>query len=150
MHELTVPKTPEQNGVAEWMNRILVEMTHSMLSESKLPLKFWAEALVMAADLRNRCPAEALKGTTCYEAFTGEKPNLNNLCRFGCIAFAHVPKNKRKKLDSKARKCILLRYGPRTKGYWLYDPKSKQVIHSRDEVFNEEESAKKNCEKSGN
>ena len=108
MHELTVPKTPEQNGVAEWMNRTLVEMTHSMFSDSKLPLKFWAEALSMAAYLRNRCPAKALKGTIPHEALTGEKQNLNYLHRFGFTAYAHVPKDERKKLDSKARKCILL------------------------------------------
>ena len=29
-HELTVPKNPEQNGVAERMNRTLIEFVHSM------------------------------------------------------------------------------------------------------------------------
>ena len=36
-HELTIPKTPEQNGVAERLNRTLVEMTRAMLLDSKLP-----------------------------------------------------------------------------------------------------------------
>ena len=31
-HEMTVPKTPEQNGVAKQMNRTLVESVRSMLS----------------------------------------------------------------------------------------------------------------------
>ncbi len=35
-HELTVPKNPQQNGVAERCNRTLVEMTRSMLSGSGL------------------------------------------------------------------------------------------------------------------
>ncbi len=30
-HERTVPRTPEQNGVAERLNRTLIEMTRSML-----------------------------------------------------------------------------------------------------------------------
>ena len=34
-HELTVPKTPEQNGVAERLNRTLVEAVRSMLCDSK-------------------------------------------------------------------------------------------------------------------
>ena len=42
-HELTVPKTPQQNGVAERMNRTLVESVRSMLSDAKFPKKFWAE-----------------------------------------------------------------------------------------------------------
>ena len=44
-HELTVPKTPQQNGVAERMNRTLMETVRSMLSDAKLPHKLWAEAL---------------------------------------------------------------------------------------------------------
>ena len=41
-HELTVPKNPEQNGVAERMNRTLIESVRSMLADTKLPQKFWA------------------------------------------------------------------------------------------------------------
>ena len=47
-HELTAPKTPQQNGVAEQMNRTLVETVCSMLSDVKLPRKFWAETLSTA------------------------------------------------------------------------------------------------------
>ena len=51
--ECTIPKTPEQNGVAERLNRTLVETVCSMLIDSKLPHKFWAEALSTATYLRN-------------------------------------------------------------------------------------------------
>lgn len=33
-HELTVPKNPHQNGVAERLNRTLIESTQSMLTDS--------------------------------------------------------------------------------------------------------------------
>ena len=36
-HELIAPKTPQQNGIAEKLNRTLVETMHSMLSDAKLP-----------------------------------------------------------------------------------------------------------------
>ena len=52
-HEYTVPKTPEQNGVAERMNHTLVESLQSMLSDVKLPHKFWTEALATAVYLRD-------------------------------------------------------------------------------------------------
>ena len=78
-HELTVPKTPEQNGVAERMNRTLVETTRSMLADSKLPQKFWAEALSTAVYLRNRSPTKSVEAMTPSEAWTGEKPNVNHL-----------------------------------------------------------------------
>ena len=50
-HELTVPKTPEQNSVAKRMNRTLVETVRSMLADAKLPHTFWAEALLTAVYL---------------------------------------------------------------------------------------------------
>ena len=61
-HEYTVPKTPQQNGVAERMNRTLVEAVRSMLSDAKLPKCFWAEALATAVYLRNRSPTNAVQG----------------------------------------------------------------------------------------
>jgi transposase InsO family protein len=136
-HELTVPKTPEQNGVAERMNRTLIENVRSMLADAKLPHKFWAEALSTAVYLRNRSPATAVEGMTPYEAWTGEKPNVKHLRVFGCLGYVHIPKDARQKLDSKARKCVFLGYGTETKGYRLYDPKHTRVLRSRDVVFNE-------------
>ena len=59
-HECTVPKTPEQNGVAERMNRTLIESSRSMLLDARLPQKFWAEAVTTATYLRNRCPTRAV------------------------------------------------------------------------------------------
>ena len=50
-HELPVPKTPEQNGVAERTNKTLVEVVRSMLADARLPHRFWAEALSTAVYL---------------------------------------------------------------------------------------------------
>ena len=36
-HQYTIPKTPEQNGVSERMNRTLVETIRSMLAPHKVP-----------------------------------------------------------------------------------------------------------------
>ena len=136
-HELTVPKTPEQNGVAERMNRTVVETVRSMLSEAKLPHKLWAEAVSTAVYLRNRSPTNAVDGMTPSELLTGVKPNVKHLKVFGCEAYAHIPKDERRKLDSKARKCIFMGYGTETKGYRLYDVNRARVIHSRDVLFDE-------------
>jgi hypothetical protein len=38
----------------------------------------------------------------------GSKPTIHNLKVFGCKAFAHIPKENRKKLDAKAIKCIFI------------------------------------------
>ena len=93
-HELTVSQTPEQNGVAERMNRTLVESVRSMLVGANLPQRFWAEALATAVYLRNRSPTKSLDGLTPHEAWIGVKPSVSHLNVFGCTAFAHVWKEQ--------------------------------------------------------
>ena len=107
---------PEQNGIAERMNRTLVESVRLMLSNVKLPHTFWAEALSTADYLQNRSPTKAVCGKTPYEAWTGGKPTVSHLCVFGCKAYVHIPKDERGKLDCKAKCCVLVGYGEETKG----------------------------------
>jgi hypothetical protein len=54
---------------------------------------------------------------------------------FGSIAYVHIPKEKRRKLDAKAEKCILVDYSDEHKGYKCYNPRTKQACVSRDVVF---------------
>ena len=136
-HELTVPETPEQNGVAERQNRTLVESARTMLIQAKLPQKFWVEAMNTAAYLHNRSPTKAADNATPFEARTVAKPDVKHLRSFGCTAYAHIPEDERKKLNSKARKCVFLGYGTVTKGFRLYDCERQRVIFSRDVKFNE-------------
>lgn len=58
-------------------------------------------------------------------------------CVFACAAYIYVPKDKRKKLDPKAKKGIYLGYSTTRKGYCPYDQKTSSIIHSSDVVFNE-------------
>ena len=135
-HELTVHKTPQQNGVAERLNRTLVEMARSMLLNSKLPKKFWGEAISTAVYLKNRTPVEALNKTP-FEVWHGKKPKVNHLRMFGSDAYAHVLRDERAKFDTKTRKCIMIGYGNVTKGYRLYDAIEGKIIYSHDVQFNE-------------
>ncbi|GJV16558.1 putative ribonuclease H-like domain-containing protein [Tanacetum coccineum] len=43
--ELSVARTPQQNGVAERKNRTLIEAARTMLADSLLPTTFWAEVV---------------------------------------------------------------------------------------------------------
>ena len=69
--------------------------------------------------------------------YFGKKPNLAHLRVFGNIAYVHVPKEKRRKLDAQTEKCILVDYSENHKGYTCYNPRTKQAHLSRDVVFNE-------------
>ena len=62
-HEYIVSKTPEENEVAERMNRTLVETVRAM-SDSKLSKRFWAEALSTTTYIQNRSPTNAVHKMT--------------------------------------------------------------------------------------
>jgi hypothetical protein len=59
------------------------------------------------------------------------------LCFFGCVAFIHVPKEVRRKLDSKGVKCIFISYCEEIGGYKLYNLISQYVIIMCDVIFYE-------------
>ena len=44
-HEKIVPRTPQQNGVAERMNHTIVEKIKCMLGMANLPKSFWVKLL---------------------------------------------------------------------------------------------------------
>jgi transposase InsO family protein len=133
--QVTPPYTPEHNGVAERANRTLMEMVRCMLHTAQLPLKFWALALATATHLRNRSPTRALQHQTPYEAWTGHKPSFNDLRVFGCLAYVHIPKQNRRKLDDRARPCIFVGYSTEAKAWLCYDPVRNITRTSRNVVF---------------
>ena len=116
-HEFTVPYCPQQNGVAERMNRTIMEGAGSMLYHAKLPLEFWAEACSTAVYLHNRSPTTALKDKTPFKSLFGRRPDISQLKVFGCVSYVHVPDDQRRKLDAKAHKAIFVEYPPGVKGY---------------------------------
>ena len=83
-----------------------MEMARCMVKSQQLPHAFWLEAVMCAAYILNRCPTKALQSITPYEAWNGKKPSIGHLRVFGCLAYALVPMQQRRKLDDKAVKCI--------------------------------------------
>ena len=139
-HQLTIAYCPEQNGVAERMNRTLMESARAMMSHANLPNNFWAEAVATAVYLTcsNRSESSALKeDMTSYERWYGRKPNVGYLRVFGCIAYSHIPDSQRRELDKKARKYRFAGYCKDSKGYRLFDKETRKVVKRRDVVFNE-------------
>jgi transposase InsO family protein len=134
-HELTSPHIPKQNGRGERENRTLVESTRSMLHSKKLSLGLWAEAIQTAAYVLNRTGSRIRGNKTPYELWTGVRPVIGHLRVFGSVAYAHVSKTLRKKLDLKSVKTVFVGYCNETKGYRLWDSKRRRIIISRDVIF---------------
>jgi hypothetical protein len=96
-------------------NKHIAKITHAMLNENNLPNYFWAEVVATVVYIMNRTPTTAIHGMTPEEKFTGKKPDVSHLKVFGCIAYVHVPDEKRSKLDPKAEKCIFIGYSLKQK-----------------------------------
>lgn len=139
VHQSSAPYTPEQNGMAERMNRTLVEKARCMLLDGKLSIKFWAEAINTAAYIVNRSPSRVISNKTPEEMWSGVRPELSHFRVFGCKAMMHVPKEKRKKFDPKSIQCIMVGYSETSKAYRLFDSAAMKTIISRDVVFLEDE-----------
>lgn len=77
VHKKSVPRSPQQNGVAERMNRTLIEKARCMLHCKVVPTKWWAEVVSIASYLSTS--ASTNLHITPYKLFFGKKPNLEQL-----------------------------------------------------------------------
>ena len=136
-HEFTVPYSPQQNGVAERKNRTILNAVRCMLIHSGLSRGFWTEAVLTAVFVQNHLPTTAPAGSIPLTAWTGQTPSVSHFRTFGCIAYIHVPKEARHKLDPPGLKVIFLGYSENSKGYRFYDPTSQKIIINRDAIFDE-------------
>lgn len=134
--EFTIRYTPQQNGVAERMNRTIVEKARCMLLNSKLSKSFWTEAVLAAVYLINRSPTDALENKVPAEMWYGERPNLKKLKVFGCLAYLHMPKELVEgKFASRTKKCLMIGYCKN--GYRLWCPEEHKILQGRDIIFDE-------------
>ena len=125
--EFTDPYTPEQNGVAERLNRTLMQMVRAMQLWAGLPREFWGEALMVANYLRNRLPTNTHGGKmTPYEAWYGRRPDLGHLRTYGCLVHARIPSERRDKMDVVSFQGVFVGYHS-SKQYRIYNPKTKKI-----------------------
>ncbi|KAH9659018.1 hypothetical protein KPL70_023705 [Citrus sinensis] len=133
--QFTVAYTPQQNGVAERMNRTLTERIRAMLRTAGLPNSFWAEAAKTACYIVNRSPSTAIGLKTAMEMWTGKPADYSYLHAFGCPVYVMYNAQERTKLDAKSRRCIFLGYADGVKGYRLWEPTAHKIVISRDVIF---------------
>lgn len=136
-HRLTTPYSPEQAGCSERKNRTLVEMARCLLSQSKLPLNLWAEAVNTANYVRNRCPTKALNGKTPYELWNNVVPNVSYFKIFGCTAYC-LNNRPSHKFSARSKKGIFVGYSENSKAFRVYFPSENKVITSRSVKFFEQ------------
>ena len=93
--------------------------------------------------IKNRSPHKSLDNTTCKEVFTRNKLSVDHLWIFGSLAYIHVPKDKRKKLDCTSIKGIFVGYSLSSKAYRIYIKEGRHIEVSKDVIFDENQAYKK-------
>ena len=131
--KLTTHDTPQLNGIAERLNRTLLERIRALAHDSGLPKPLWGEALRHACWLKNRTATRALDGKTPFEALFGKPPDLMSLQRWGCTVWVHSPGGS--KLDPRATEARWLGLDVDARAHRIYWPSSGKVSVERDVYF---------------
>ena len=96
-YHLTVPRTPQLNGLSERMNRTITEKGRSLIAGASLDKIFWGEAVLTATYLINRIPTKGLKvSRTTFELWHKRKPQIKYLKVFGSTVYVHNKTSKTK------------------------------------------------------
>ncbi|GJS58824.1 retrovirus-related pol polyprotein from transposon TNT 1-94 [Tanacetum coccineum] len=86
-HETSVARSPQQNGVVERRNRMLIEVARIMLIYAKALLFLWAKAVATACYTKNRSIVRIRYGKTPYELLHDKLPNLSFFHVFGALCY---------------------------------------------------------------
>ncbi|RVX02908.1 Retrovirus-related Pol polyprotein from transposon TNT 1-94 [Vitis vinifera] len=105
----TIPGTPQQNGVAERMNRTLNERARSMRLHAGLPKTFWV--MLLACSLPDKPMTISSHGVQLpEEVWSGKESKI----------------------------CFFISYGDEKFGYRFWDEQNRKIIRSRNVIFNEQ------------
>lgn len=109
--QLSTPYTPEQNGLAERTNRIIMEKARCWMEAAQAPQSFWPyfyEAAVNITNFTVNSKTKHLKPSP-WEAAMNElkqnrdhKPDLTNAFTPGTKIIAHIPQERRQQGDKQA------------------------------------------------
>jgi hypothetical protein len=132
-HEKTVPYSAEQNGKAERAVGVVKEGTRTYFIQSGLPRSYWGAAVSNFTYTRNMLPTASNPTISPFEMFYGKKPDISHLRTFGCVAYIHIPKQRRQSAwMPRARKVVFIGHAHTegTKAWVFYDPVKMERIVS--------------------
>jgi hypothetical protein len=130
---LTVHNTLQLNGVAERLNRTIVEHIRVFTHSSGLPKFLWGEALRHATWLKNRMATCALDGLTPYQAVFGCAPDVSRLRRWGAMVWVHVGNGD--KFAARVHKGRWLGFDTESRAHRIYFPSSHSVATEHNVYF---------------
>nr|GEZ17543.1 retrovirus-related Pol polyprotein from transposon TNT 1-94 [Tanacetum cinerariifolium] len=127
--EFSVPRTPQQNGIAERKIKTLIEAARTMLADLLLPIPFWVEAVNTACYVQNRVLVSKPHNKTPYELLHGRTPSIGFMRPFGCPVTILNTLDSLGKFNRKVDEGILVGYSVSSKAF--------RVLNSRTSIVQE-------------
>ena len=134
--QLTALYSPSQNGIAEQMNRTLIELAHVMITAARLPEFLWEPAIAHAIYLRNLSFTRSIPDATPYQLWYGCKPNVAHLCEFRAPVWVLLQGQKVQwKMLLKSEHQVYIRYDEGLKSIKYYNLATRNIPVSRNFRF---------------
>ncbi|GKF53190.1 retrovirus-related pol polyprotein from transposon TNT 1-94, partial [Tanacetum coccineum] len=133
----SVARFPQQNGVVERRNRMLIEATRTMLIYAKALLFLWVEAVDTACYTKNRSIIRLRHGKKPYELLHDKLPDLSFFHVFGALCYPTNDSENLGKLQPKADIGIFIGYAPTKKAFRIYNRRTRRIIETIHVDFDE-------------
>jgi hypothetical protein len=86
----------------------IMERARSMRLHVGFPLYFWEDDVDTVVYLIYKGPSSYLDGGILEKVLIGKMVKYYFLKTFGCVAFVHIDKENRTKLEKKSKKCTFI------------------------------------------
>ena len=140
-NDYSSPYSPEQMGIAERLNRYILERLITICAEKNIPLFLWPYIVRSIVNIKNRT-YNSTTTTIPYISIFNTKPDISSIKVLGSLCYSLIPKEIRNKqelgkLANKANIGILVGWES-SNNYLVYIPKLQKVISTRDVIIKED------------
>nr|GFC53440.1 retrovirus-related Pol polyprotein from transposon TNT 1-94 [Tanacetum cinerariifolium] len=123
----SLPRTPQQNGIAKRKNRTLIEAARTLLVDSLLSIPFWAETVNTACYVQNRVLVTKPHLKTHYELLHDRLPSIGFMRHFGCPVTILNTLDPLGKFQGKVDEGFLVGYFVCSKAFRVFNSRTRIV-----------------------
>nr|GEV98257.1 hypothetical protein [Tanacetum cinerariifolium] len=136
-HQTSTARTPERNDVVKRQSHTLVKAARTMLSATKVPLFFWAEAIATTCFTQKHSLVIPRHEKTPYHIINGQKPSVKFFQIFGSLCYIVKDDENLEKMKEKVDACIFVGYSTQSRAYRVYNKRIRVIVETIHVNFDE-------------